>query len=98
MSIDFFQTVMGRQFYDGSVPRIAKALERIANALEESNNRAAPPVSDKEYVVLPRKTFEEAHAAVAFAVTQSGGGWLATYNKMHAADSTNTNDNSTESK
>jgi hypothetical protein len=85
MGPEFFQTIMGRQFYDGTLPRIAKALERIANALEETNKRAEAAVPDKEQVVLPRDTFEEAHAAVAFAVTQSGGGWLSTYNKMHEA-------------
>lgn len=30
----FFQTVMGRRFYEGDVPRIASALTRIAEALE----------------------------------------------------------------
>lgn len=34
---EFFQTVMGHQFYDGTMPKIAKALERIAAALEQSN-------------------------------------------------------------
>ena len=32
---DFFLTVMGRKFYEADVPRIAKALERIAGALEK---------------------------------------------------------------
>lgn len=32
---EFFQTVLGRRFYDGDVPRIVKALERIAVALEK---------------------------------------------------------------
>lgn len=36
----FFQTVMGKHFYEGAVPRIARALERIADALEEQNLRA----------------------------------------------------------
>ena len=31
---EFFQTGMGRKFYDGDVPRLLKALERIATALE----------------------------------------------------------------
>ena len=31
---EFFQTVMGRHFYDGTMPRVAEALERIADALE----------------------------------------------------------------
>jgi hypothetical protein len=32
---EFFQTPMGRQFYDGTMPRIAKALDRVAAALEK---------------------------------------------------------------
>ena len=30
----FFQTAMGKAFYERNVPRLAKALERIADALE----------------------------------------------------------------
>jgi len=30
----FFQTVMGRAFYEGTMPRLAKAAERIAVGLE----------------------------------------------------------------
>ena len=30
---DFFRTHMGQKFYEGTMPRIAKALERIADAL-----------------------------------------------------------------
>ncbi len=32
--LQFFQTRMGRAFYDRDVPAIAQALERIAGALE----------------------------------------------------------------
>ena len=32
---EFFQTRMGQAFYEGTMPRIAKALERIADALEK---------------------------------------------------------------
>ena len=31
---EFFQTIMGRKFYEADVPRALKALERIAGALE----------------------------------------------------------------
>ena len=41
MGPEFFQTYMGRAYYEGTVPRIAKALERIAAALEEANKKAA---------------------------------------------------------
>ena len=32
---EFFKTIMGRKFYEADVPRLIKALERIANALEK---------------------------------------------------------------
>ena len=35
--MQFFQTVMGKMFYDGTMPRIARALERIADALEAAH-------------------------------------------------------------
>lgn len=34
---NFFQTRMGQKYYEHDVPRIADALERIANALEKQN-------------------------------------------------------------
>ena len=37
MGIEFFQSMMGRKFYEADVPRITKALERIADALEKQN-------------------------------------------------------------
>jgi hypothetical protein len=45
MGPSFFQTIMGHTFYEGTVPRIAKALERIAKALEEANKLAAIPAA-----------------------------------------------------
>ena len=45
MGPEFFQTYMGRAYYEGTMPRIAKALERIAAALEEANKRAAIPAA-----------------------------------------------------
>jgi hypothetical protein len=41
MDVQFFQTPMGRSFYDSNVPRLVTALERIATALE---SRPAAPV------------------------------------------------------
>lgn len=34
---EFFQTVMGQRFYEGTVPKIARSLERLTMALEEHN-------------------------------------------------------------
>jgi hypothetical protein len=30
----FFETVMGRQFYDGTMPRLARAVEQLVKVLE----------------------------------------------------------------
>ena len=35
--IQFFNTLMGRKFYEADVPRIAKALENIAIELKKQN-------------------------------------------------------------
>jgi hypothetical protein len=40
MSIEFFNTRMGRKFYESDVPRIAKALERIADAMTQTHGPA----------------------------------------------------------
>jgi hypothetical protein len=37
MNSEFHKTMMGTKFYGHDVPRIVKALERIAEALEHSN-------------------------------------------------------------
>lgn len=34
MGVEFFQTLMGRKYFESDVPRIARALERIAKAME----------------------------------------------------------------
>jgi hypothetical protein len=45
---DFFQTRMGHHFYESTAPRIAKALERIADALEKQN-AARKEANDQEH-------------------------------------------------
>jgi len=35
--IQFFQTIMGKAFYEGHVPKIANALVKIADQLEQIN-------------------------------------------------------------
>jgi hypothetical protein len=37
---EFFQTVMGHRFYEGQLPRLIKALERIADCLEKNNEKS----------------------------------------------------------
>jgi hypothetical protein len=44
MPIEFWQTGMGHKLIQTDVPRIAKALERIATALEEQNALTASKV------------------------------------------------------
>lgn len=49
---DFFRTRMGQIFFDSTMPRIATALERIADALDRANPKpsSTPPVA----MPLPR--------------------------------------------
>jgi DNA-directed RNA polymerase alpha subunit len=47
--LEFFQTIMGHIHYEGTMPRIAEALERIAAALEKQNK---PITKVKEEGVL----------------------------------------------
>ena len=42
--MDFFQTKMGRQFIDGTMPRIAKALERIAARMDADAEESSAPI------------------------------------------------------
>nr|WP_297765832.1 hypothetical protein [uncultured Butyrivibrio sp.] len=35
--MDFFQTIMGKRFFDAQLPNLIKAINRLANAVEESN-------------------------------------------------------------
>jgi len=37
MSVEWPFTNLGRQFFDGQLPRLIRALERIADALEKQN-------------------------------------------------------------
>jgi len=37
MPVDWPFTNLGRQFFDGQLPRLVRALERIADALEKQN-------------------------------------------------------------
>lgn len=40
---EFFQTKMGHQFYDGTMPRLAKAAESIADSLQRLAENSRPP-------------------------------------------------------
>lgn len=40
----FFQTVMGKKFFEGDVPRLVRALERIAKSLEQKE-----PLEPKDF-------------------------------------------------
>ena len=37
MSLEFYKTQAGRRYYEGVLPRIANALERIADVMESTN-------------------------------------------------------------
>lgn len=35
--MEFIRTIYGKRFFDGQLPRLIQALERIADALEKQN-------------------------------------------------------------
>lgn len=49
--MQFFETVMGKQFFEGKVPKLIKALERIADALEKEQE----PAIEEEKDVISEK-------------------------------------------
>lgn len=51
MGPEFFQTGMGRVFFESTMPRIADALARIADAL----NKGQPPVAVAQHVEVNRQ-------------------------------------------
>lgn len=46
--MEFFQTVMGSRFYEGSVPRLVRTLERIATSLEKLVAVHSAPVAQPD--------------------------------------------------
>jgi hypothetical protein len=46
--MDFFQTIMGRKYYEHDVPEISRQLKRIADALEKQNYLKEMELSEKE--------------------------------------------------
>jgi hypothetical protein len=56
---EFFQTIMGRKFYEADVPRALKALERIAAALERIAAEEYPVEVEEEESTPEQKCGEE---------------------------------------
>lgn len=67
MGPEFFQTRMGQVFYEATVPRIATALERIADAMEKSNAKpeVTGPASIKRRKTKPASSAGEARKLLA---------------------------------
>lgn len=69
--VEFFQTVMGHRFYEGTMPDLVKAVEkqakatnRLADAMEENNKllRAALPknkITTEELVQIMKDSTDE---------------------------------------
>lgn len=55
---EFFRTYMGRAFYEGTMPRIAKALETIANGIDERDKGKQPIARHKINADLRKKIVE----------------------------------------
>lgn len=54
---EFFQTIMGRKFFDADVPRAIRALEQIADALEQIGE-ALQHIAAEEYPVEVPESIE----------------------------------------
>ena len=63
--VEFFQTVMGHAFYEGTMPQIAKSLSRIAGALEKANEQH----ERQEQEARRRKDAGEEHSGSADRIT-----------------------------
>jgi len=85
---EFFQTIMGRQFYEGAVPRIAKALERIAAALEtdkqSKTEETAPVVWIFEVSCEDMETYS-AHPTERDALVRAGSYILSRFERVDDA-------------
>jgi hypothetical protein len=62
--IEFFNTQMGRMFYEGTAPRIAKALERIATALEQKNKKETGKMRAESAYTLVSSSIERLKKAL----------------------------------
>lgn len=63
---EFFQTVMGRKFYESDVPRIASALEKIAVALGEKEKPNPFPLSTLKLLTMLYTRIQQAELADHF--------------------------------
>jgi hypothetical protein len=62
---EFFQTVMGHQFYEGTMPRIAKALEKIAASLDKKDDAPDPrwPTAALDALIEQQFNYNATHSA-----------------------------------
>jgi len=48
MAIEFFQTIMGRRYYESNLPRQIDAMNRLADAIEEQNKLKEKELEKKD--------------------------------------------------
>ncbi|MBP3783856.1 MAG: hypothetical protein J6I68_11475 [Butyrivibrio sp.] len=41
MMVEFYQTVMGKRFFESQLPELTKAMNRLADAVEKANSLAS---------------------------------------------------------
>ena len=60
MTGDFHKTLMGKKFYEGDLPGLIKSLNRLSEALEESNviNEKLLKESKKENIIKTKQLNE----------------------------------------
>lgn len=80
--MEFFETVMGRAFYDGTMPKIANALVRIADRLGALEQIAQPdsddePGIDELLLALKRRVDKRWRAVKEVQGVDEANRWLA---------------------
>lgn len=84
--MDFFQTGMGKKFYDRDVPELIKAINRLADAMEKQNkapqahvkNLTAVVTGDENYPGIRIEALDENGDSNIVAVVEYSEGKLQT--------------------
>ena len=74
--VEFYNTQMGRKFYDSTMPRIAKALESIARSLETTEEPGAPIAKEQQVAVLETSKWEKGRKVRLFEDKQKAVEWI----------------------
>ena len=70
--MQFFETGMGKQFFEGRLPKLITALERIADALEKEQKPAEEDVISEKPLTVRQLLFKIPHAQEIAIIKKDG--------------------------